>query len=351
MPNIMKPIRALTAAGALAASMVLSATPTLSQQVTLKLHVFLPPPANPFKTFLKPWADKVAKESGGKLKVQIYPSMQLGGKPPQLLDQVKDGIVDIVWTLPGYTAGRFPKLEVFELPFVHKDPVSSTLALQDFQEKHLRDEFKDYKVLLLHVHGGSMFMTKSKAVTKLSDLKGLKIRTATRAGGWYLKSLGAVPIGAPLPQIPQMISKGVIEGAMLPYEIAPAIKMQELAKHFTMLSGDQPRMNTSTFSFLMNKNSYNKLPADLKKVIDNNSGRNIAKWAGENWANIEIPGERVMRSKKKNQFHVMPTSEVAKMKAAAGPAIDRWLKQMKGKGVDGAALLADARAMIAKYAK
>ena len=194
---MMRPIQALAAAGVMAAAMALSATPTLSQQVTLRLHVFIPPPANPYKTFLKPWADKVAKDSGGKLKIQIYPSMQLGGRPPQLLDQVRDGIVDIVWTLPGYTAGRFPKLEVFELPFVHKDPVSSTLALQDFQEKHLQQEFKDYKVLLLHVHGGSMFMTKKKAITKLSDLKGLKIRTATRAGGWYLKSLGAVPIGAP----------------------------------------------------------------------------------------------------------------------------------------------------------
>ncbi len=348
---MMRTIRAFTAAGAMVAAMALSATPTLSQQVTLKLHTFIPPPANPYKTFLQPWADKIAKDSGGKLKIQIYPSMQLGGRPPQLLDQVRDGIVDIAWTLPGYTAGRFPKLEVFELPFVHKDPVSSTLALQDFQEKHLQQEFKDYKVLLLHVHGGSMFMTKKKAIRKLSDLKGLKIRTATRAGGWYLKSLGAVPIGAPLPQIPQMIAKGVIEGAMLPFEIAPAIKMQELATHFTQLSGDQPRMNTSTFSFLMNKNSYNKLPADLKKVIDNNSGRNIAKWAGQNWANIEIPAEKVMRSKKKNRFHMMSASEVTKMKAAAKPAIDRWLKQMKGKGVDGAALLADARAMIAKYAK
>jgi len=348
---MVRSIQTLAAAGVLATAMALSATPALSQQVTLKLHTFIPPPSNPVKTFLKPWTERIAKASNGLLKVQIYPSMQLGGKPPQLMDQVKDGIVDIIFSLPGYTAGRFPKLEVFELPFVHTDPVSSTLALQDFQAKHLKEEFKDYKVLLLHVHAGSMFMTKKKAITKLSDLKGLKIRTATRAGGWYLKSLGAVPIGAPLPQIPQMISKGVIEGAMLPFEIAPAIKMQELATHFTQLSGKQPRMNTSTFSLLMNKNSYAKLPAGLKKVIDENSGRNIAQWAGQNWADIEVPAEKVMRSKSKNRFHTMPPSEVAKMKAAAKPAIDRWLKQMKGKGVDGAALLADARAMIAKYAK
>ena len=341
----------LTAAGALFAAFALTGTAAMSQQVTLKLHTFIPPPANPVKTFLKPWTKKVAKASNGKLKVQIYHSMQLGGKPPQLLDQVKDGIVDIVWTLPGYTAGRFPRLEVFELPFVHTDPLSSTLALQDFQAKHLRDEFKDYHVLLLHVHAGSMFMTKRKAVTRMSDLKGMKIRTATRAGGWYLKSLGVVPIGAPLPQIPQMLAKGVIEGAMLPYEIAPAIKMQELASNFITLSGDQPRMNTSTFSFLMNKKSYAKLPADLKKVIDDLSGRNIARWAGQNWADIEIPAQKLMASKKKNSFLTIPPAEVAKMKAAAKPAIARWLKQMKGKDVDGAALLADARAMIAKYRK
>lgn len=341
--------RILVVAVALFAALAVTGMPATSQAVTLKLHVFIPPPANPYKTFLAPWAKRVEKASKGKLKVQLYPSMQLGGKPPQLLDQVKDGVVDIVWTLPGYTAGRFPKLEVFELPFVHKDPLSSTLALQDFQAKHLQQEFKGYKVLLLHVHAGSTFMTKRKAITKMSDLKGLKIRTATRAGGWYLKSLGAVPIGAPLPKIPQMISKGVIEGAMLPFEIAPAIKMQELVSNFTILSGDQPRMNTSTFSFLMNKASYDRLPADLRKVIDDNSGRNIARWAGQNWADIENPARGVMKSKKKNKFHVMPPSEVAKMKAAAKPAIDRWLKQMKGKGIDGQALLNDARAMIAKY--
>ena len=146
----------------------------VAQQVTLKLHSFLPPPANPVKTFLKPWIEKVAKASKGTLKVQYYPSMQLGGKPPQLADQVKDGVVDMIYTLPGYTAGRFPKLEVFELPFVHKNALSTTLAIQDYQAKHLKDEFKDFHVILLHNHAGSMFMTKTAKIQKVSDLKGLK---------------------------------------------------------------------------------------------------------------------------------------------------------------------------------
>ena len=325
--------------------------PVVAQQVTLKLHSFLPPPSNPVKTFLKPWIEKVTKESKGTLKVQYYPSMQLGGKPPQLADQVRDGVVDMAYTLPGYTAGRFPKLEVFELPFIHKNALSTALAIQDFQKKHLADEFKDYHVILLHNHAGSMFMTKKVKIRRVSDLKGLKIRTATRAGGWYLKSLGAVPIGAPLPKIPQMLSKGVIEGALLPFEIAPAIKMQELASNFIQLSGDQPRMNTSTFAFLMNKNSYKKLSNAHKRVIDKLSGKNIARWAGQNWDDIEKPGEKVMRSKKKNSFLTIPPAEVAKLKAAAKPAIARWIKIMKKKGVNGEQLINDARSLIAKYNK
>jgi TRAP-type C4-dicarboxylate transport system substrate-binding protein len=206
-------------------------------------------------------------------------------------------------------------------------------------------------VLLLHVHGGSLFMTRDMAITKVSDLEGRKIRTATRVGGWFLKSLGAVPIGAPVPQVPQMMSKGVIDGAMLPYEIAPALKMQELASNFSTLAGDQTRMNTSLFSLLMNKDSYAKLPPDLKKVIDDLSGRNIAEWAGQNWAEIEESGRKVMASQSKNKFHVIPAAEVAKMKAAAKPTIDRWLAEMKDKGHDGEKMLAEARALVAKYSK
>lgn len=344
--------RILLAACVMGAGLALTGAPGQAQEVTLKLHTFVPPPSNPFKTFLKPWAERIGKASKGRIKVQLFPVMQLGGKPPQLPDQAKDGVVDIVWTLPGFTPGRFPRIEAFELPFVHTSARATTLALQDYQEKHLGEEFKDYKVLLLHSHAGVMFMTKKgKPIKTLADAKGVKFRTATRVGAWHLEAMGAIAIGAPLPRIPQMLSKGVIDGAMLPFEIAPAVKMQDLAENFSQLTGDQPRLSTATFAFLMNKASYAKLPADLKKVIDDNSGRNIAQWAGENWDKIETPGRKVVASKKKNKFHTIPAAEADKIKAAAKPAIDRWIKEVKSKGIDGAALLADARAMLKKHSK
>ena len=91
------------------------------QEVTLKVHFFLPPTSFANTLFIQPWCDKVAKESNQRMKCQLYPSMQLGGTPPQLFDQVRDGVADVVWTLPGYTAGRFPSLEAFELPFTIAD--------------------------------------------------------------------------------------------------------------------------------------------------------------------------------------------------------------------------------------
>ena len=158
-----------------AAVAALTALPSVSQaqEVTLRMHTFIPPVANPSKTFLKPWAEKIGKDSNGRIKVQPFWSMQLGGKVPQLIDQVRDGVVDIVWTLPGFTPGRMPQIEPFELPFVHKDALSSTLALQDFQDKHLGPPLKNFHPLLVHVHEGFLFQTKFP-VTKLSDLKGKK---------------------------------------------------------------------------------------------------------------------------------------------------------------------------------
>ncbi len=345
---MLNPLKGALIAGAATAALMTSAAVSQAQEVTLRMHTFIPPVANPGKTFLTPWAEKIGKESNGRIKVQPFWAMQLGGKAPQLLDQARDGVVDIVWALPGFSPGRMPRVEPFELPFVHKDALSTTLALQDFQDKHLGPDLKDYQPLLLHVHDGFLFQTKDP-ILKLSDLKGKKLRAASRGGVWLLEALGATGVGLPLPQIPQALSKGVIDGVTLPYEIAPAVKTAELVSHFSSLAGSQPRLGTNVFTFLMNKDSYEKLPPDLRKVIDDNSGRNIARAAGENWRAIEEPGRKVIEAQAKNKFYVIPEAEVAKMKAAAEPVFDRWYAEMEKSGIDGPALVSDARKMIDKY--
>jgi TRAP-type C4-dicarboxylate transport system substrate-binding protein len=324
-------------------------TPVSAQPITLKLSHFVPPVAPPHATFLAPWAEKVEKASGGRLKIQIYPSMQLGGTPPQLVDQIKDGVVDIGWTLPGYNAGRFPRTEAMEVPFLHTNALGTTLAMQDYAEKYLKDEYKDYHVILLHVHGGTLIHA-SKPIVKLEDYKGLKIRTANRAGSVYLRAVGANAVGAPVPEVPQMLSKGVIDGALLPYEIARPLKIHELVKFHSELAGSQPRLGTSVFLFAMNKKKYESLPADLRKVIDDHSGRHIAAWAGQNWDDIEKPGKEAAQAAG-NQFPIMPAAEVERVRAAVKPEIDKFLKELSSGGFDANAAYADAQALVKKYTK
>ncbi|HEX9747937.1 MAG TPA: TRAP transporter substrate-binding protein, partial [Methylomirabilota bacterium] len=244
---------------------------------------------------------------------------------------------------------RFPKTEVMEMPFLHTNALGTTLALQDYFEKHLQDEYKDYHVLLLHVHGGALVHA-GKPIVKLEDYKGLKIRTPNRGGSVFLRAVGANPVGAPVPEVPQMLAKGVVDGALLPYEIANPLKVHELVKYHSEFAGPQPRIGTTVFLFGMNKKRYESLPADLKKVIDANSRRNIAQMAGQNWDNIEKPGKDAAR-KAGNNFPVMPLAEVERVRAAVKPEIDKFLKDLSAGGFDANALYLEAQALVKKYTK
>jgi TRAP-type C4-dicarboxylate transport system substrate-binding protein len=211
----MKPFVSAACLALMAAAVALGPTPAAAQEVTLRLHTFLPPVANPVKHFLVPWKEKVEKESNGRIKVQIYPSMQLGGKPTQLLEQVRDGVVDVAWGLPGFQPGLMPKLEIFELPFLHRSTYATVMSLQDYVDKHMKKDFEPYHVLLVHCHAGALFMTKDP-INKVEDFKGMKLRSYSRTNAWILEALGAVALQLPLPELVPMLSKGTVSGSILP---------------------------------------------------------------------------------------------------------------------------------------
>ena len=252
------------AGGALAAPAV--ARPALAQaQVTLKLHHFLPPVSNPHQKLLMPWAEKVEAECGGKLKIEMFPSMQLGGTPPQLYDQAKDGVVDIVWTLPGITPGRFPSTEVFELPFVaSRRSLRQRAGLRRVRRRpsRQRDQGREAAGLLgprPRPH------PRQQAGQDQEDMKGLSCACPTRLAGEALKALGATAIAMPIPQVPESLAQKVIDGCVVPWEVVPAIKVHELVKYHTEIPGS-PTLYTTTFFLAMNKAKYEGLPADLKAI-------------------------------------------------------------------------------------
>ena len=335
--------------GVAAAALALALAPgmALAQEVTLRLHQFLPPPATVPKHILKPWAAAVEERTGGKLKIEHYDAMALGGKPPELIDQAIDGVADIVMTVVGYTPGRFPQTEVFELPFMMTDPVATSKAFQELVETELQDsEYKDVKVLGAWVHGPGVIHT-ANGVTRLEDMEGLKMRGPTRVINDLLNELGATPVGMPLPAIPESLSKGVVSGTVIPWEVTPAIKLSELVTHHTEFTGKEA-LYTATIVMVMNKAKYDSLPEDIRAAIDAESGQKLSEFAAKVMWDQDAPG-RAIAEKAGNTIVQLPEAEVARFKAKAQPVIARWQAELDGNGVDSQALIDKAKALIVKH--
>jgi TRAP-type C4-dicarboxylate transport system substrate-binding protein len=328
---------------------LLASSAALAQEVTLRFHQFLPPQGTVPSKAIMPWAKKVEEDSKGRIKVQMFSSMQLGGTPPQLFDQARDGVVDIVWTLQGYTPGRFPKTEVFELPFMAGLSAEQTSrALWDYVQKNAMDEYKDVHVLAFHTHGPGLFHTK-QPVTGLESLRGMKIRGGTRIVNNMLTKLGATPVGMPVPAVTEALSKGVLDGTTIPWEVAPALKVQELVKNHTTFAGDRA-LYVTTFVVAMNKAAYGKLPADLKKVIDDNSGAEMGAMFARSMDEGDVRG-RDLAVKAGNSIVALDAAETQRWRTAAASVESDWVNDVKGKGIDGAKLAAEAREAIARHAK
>lgn len=331
----------LLVAGALA----LCAMGAAAEQVVLKVHHFLPATSNAQVHMIQPWCDRIAKESADRLKCQIFPAMQLGGTPPQLFDQLRDGVADVVWTVPTYAAGRFTRSEVFELPFMVVNARSGSQAMWNYVQKNALEEFKGTRPILLHVHDGSVLHLTSKPVKTLEDLRGLKIRAATRINARMLAALGATPVQMPLPQVAEAMSKGVIDGAMVPWEGVPAIKLHEIARYHVEPPASAPRFSNTIFMFGMNPAKYDSLPADLKKVIDANSGLAMSAWAGERW-DATVEPQRKLARERGNNFHTLSDTEYARWVKATENVDDDWVKEAEKKGADGKRLVTEARALL-----
>lgn len=317
------------------------------EEITLRIHHFLPATAVTAANFIEPWARKVEAESGGRIRFEIYPAMQLGGAPPALYDQAREGVADIIWTLLGYTPGRFPKAEVFDLPFIATTGEATSGAAWAFYEKHLTDEFSDVKVIAFHTHSPGLLHVKGEGVRSLEDMEGLKLRGPTRMITRLLESLGAVAVGMPVPQVPEAVSKGVIDGAALPWEVTRPLRLAELLDTHTDFSGDRSLYVTS-FVFAMNKARYESLPDDLKKVIDDNSGAEASLWAGRAHDEGDMPAIEAARGEG-NTFITLDEEETARWKQASERLIDEWIGEMDALGHDGRQLVEDARALIEQH--
>ena len=315
------------------------------KQETLILHHFLSSKAPPHTQLLVPWAKEVAKRSNGKLKIEIYPSMSMGGKPNELYKQAKDGVADIVFTVGGYSPGVFPRSEVFELPTIHTNSSLKTITAANAAYEYVKDDFKDLKPLMIATTGPNQLHTTQKKITSVKDLRGLKLRSASRTGAWYIQELGAEPVGMPIPAVAQSLAKNAIDGAAFPMEMFPPFKFQQLTKYSNEIKGGGGFGGNVLF-VLMNEERYNSLSKEFQKIIDETSGIVLStNFAKMNDKFIGIGKD--LQIKSGGEVIEISAQETKKFDAAGERTVQRWVKDMNSKGIDGQKIVDEVRKSLA----
>ncbi len=343
----MKPLHLLRTAALGVVLAAAAGSSAVAQEYTFKLHHFLGAKSPANTKMLEPWARQVEENSGGRVKIEIFPSMTLGGRPPELIQQARDGVVDLIWAVNGYTPGLFPRTEVFELPFVYLNDIKATnLAMYDMFESDLRQEYKGLEVMFLHVHAGQAFHMREKAVHTPADVEGLKLRIPTRTGAWVIEALGAAPTAMPVPELPQALQKGVVDGALIPWEIIPPLKIQEQTK-YQVEGFNETRFGTTTFQVSMNKARWDGLPADIQKAFRDASGREWWGKVGEIWRAADDFGIK-LAVEAGNEHIVLTKEQTEAFREKLEPVVQRWIKEVSPQGIGGARLVEQARELIAK---
>jgi TRAP-type transport system periplasmic protein len=312
---------------------------------TLKLHHAFSAVAAVHDKFLAPWARKIEADCGNRIRIDLFPSMQLGGAPGQLLDQVRDGIADIVWATPSASPGRFPRSEAFELPFLLSPrALVNSKALADFAAANLRDEFREFHPLCFCCRDPGVLHT-GRAVNSIDDLKGLRLHVPNRLAAESVRALGAQGVSVPTPQVPMALSAHAIDGCLDPWDVVPGLRAHDSIKHHTDFNG---ALSSATFVLAMNNQTYERLPGDLKAAFDNNSGQVAASMAGAMW-DLEAKAAVGATRDRGEAVVVIGGNDLAHWRRATEPVIAAWQKQMKERKLDGGKLLAEVRALVTKY--
>jgi TRAP-type transport system periplasmic protein len=316
-------------------------------QLTLKMHHSFSSVSGVHDRFLAPWARKVEADSGGRIRIDIYPSMQLGGAPAQLFDQARDGLADIVWAAPSHTPGRFPKIEAFELPFVPASrALVSSKAIEDYAAANLADEFREVRPLCFSCRDRAVVHA-TRTLQGFEELRGLKLHVPNRLADEAVRALGGQAVAMPISQVLLALSGRVINGCLDPWDAAPGLKLYDVLKAHTDFA--DAALSTTAFVLAMNRGAYDRLPRPLKSVIDANSGQPAAGMAGAMW-DVEAAGAVALARERGDAVTVLPPKEVLRWRRATEPVIAAWVKQMKERRIDGDKLLADIRELLEKYA-
>lgn len=294
----------------------------------LRLSTFVPPVHIIYREIIVPWGKELEKATNGQVKLTLYPSMQLGGKPPELFRQAADGFADLVFTLPGYTSPAFPRTGIIELPGLKKDGYAATDMMWDLLDPYLLPEYAGTKVIALWGAEDAGLMSRSKAFRSMDDLKGLRIRAPSAAQAKQVQFMGAVPIAAPITQVYPGLERGTMDGAMVPFTTILDFRLGEVAKGYT-ISG--PIFGRSVFLIAMNQKRYDSLPASARAAIDRLSGRELSRKATDVYIKRAVQAVASVRGKA--DLVEFSKDEQDRISKLLRPIISEWIKEAEAKGI------------------
>ena len=253
------------------------ASATSSQETTtLRFSHFWPATSSINQEVFEPWAKKIAEESNGRLKVELYPSATLS-KADVTYEAAAKGTIDIGSQAHGYTSGRFPLTQIAELPGLSSSSTQTGCMLQTlYEDGTIAGEYQDSHILFMYATGPGALHSTNKLIRTPEDMKGMRIRRPSAVAGDIIESMGASPVGLPANDMYTSLQRGVVDGLSFPWEAVTTFKIDELTKYHTNIP-----FYSSALMVTMNQDSYDRLPDDLKKVIDDNSGMALAKKVGE----------------------------------------------------------------------
>lgn len=336
----------LAVAATLAAAQPLQAQNAQVAQapIELKLSYFVPQTHGWYRDWLEPWSQELARRTNGQVRITFFAAGSTFGNPARAYDQVVSGVTDIAVGLRGVPAGRFPRMSIIEIPFMAQTANAASRALWDVYPRYLREDFPDVKVLGLQAHNGGLITTRERPVTRLEDMRGLRLRTPSPVVSAMLQALGAVPVSmAPL-EVYENVQRGTVDGAAFTWDALNAFRIVEVTRHEFDI-----RSYVASFYFVMNQRRYDGLPENVRRAIDELSGQYLAERYGEWWNRWDAPGLEAARARN-HTITVASAEERARWQQALQPMVEQQLVELERGPVPNAREIYRAmREAVARY--
>jgi TRAP-type C4-dicarboxylate transport system substrate-binding protein len=336
---------AFVIAALLAASAAASPSGAAADSMTLRFNRWIPVTHFTQSEVLDRWAADIAKATQDRVKVEFTASSL--APPPRQYQLAVDGVSDLVWHSHSYTPGVFPLSEIVELPFTGDSAEAISVAYWRVYKKHFEpaNMHRGVVTLALHVTPPGHVYNNKRAIRTMEDFRGLKLRSTNALVTEALKMFGAVPIAAPVTEIRDGLSKGVMDGTTFTDDAVMLFKVDQFIKYATKIPGG---IYNQSFVIAMTPRKWEAIsPAD-REAIMKLSGEAFAHRMGGTWDKVAAKGTEDIK-KAGVEMHWVEGDMLATIKKMLEPFEQKWLSQAKAAGVDGEGALAMLRQEIASF--